>query len=170
MTRKLLALALLAWIAPPAAAQDMPLSQILIDGEGWKKAEKRDGGFGVSFAPPHARTPDGTTEFRWLAKRGAFIEARPSGAAQPYAPYCPLRTKRGEESIHVTSLTTDRDGRIYAATEIGVQVFDPTGRLCGVLTPAAPGKPEAMAFAGDKLTLWIGGTKYERKLNTQGTK
>ena len=70
----------------------------------------------------------------------------------------------------VTGLVVDRDGRIYAATDIGVQVFDPTGRLCGVLTPAAPGRPEFLAFEGDKLTHWIGDTKYERKLNTTGVK
>ena len=81
-----------------------------------------------------------------------------------------LRPRRGENTVEVTSLTTDKDGRIYAATEIGVQVFDPTGRLCGVLTPAAPGKPERLAFDGDKLTLWIGNTKYARKLNTTGVK
>jgi hypothetical protein len=39
-----------------------------------------------------------------------------------------------------------------------------------VLTPAAPGKPEHLAFADDKLTLWIGNTKYERKLNTRGVR
>ena len=53
---------------------------------------------------------------------------------------------------------------------IGVQVFDPTGRLCGVLTPAAPGRPEHLAFEGDRLTLWVGDTKYARKLNTRGAK
>jgi hypothetical protein len=49
-----------------------------------------------------------------------------------------------------------------------VQVFDPTGRLCGVLAPAAPGKVDHMAFEGDRLAVWIGETKYERKLNTAG--
>lgn len=70
----------------------------------------------------------------------------------------------------MTSLATDKDGRVYAAADIGVQVFDPTGRLCGVLTPAALGKPEQLAFEGDTLTVWIGDAKYERKLNTRGAK
>jgi hypothetical protein len=42
--------------------------------------------------------------------------------------------------------------------------------LCGVLTPAAPGKAEYLKFEGDKLTLWVGDQKYERKLNTSGEK
>jgi enterochelin esterase family protein len=86
------------------------------------------------------------------------------------APYCPLRSSRGQSPPEVNALCIDTDGRIYAATEIGVQVFDPTGRLCGVMTPAAPGKPEFMTFEGDQLTLWIGDTKYTRKLNTTGAK
>jgi enterochelin esterase family protein len=77
---------------------------------------------------------------------------------------------RGKDGINVTGLATDTDGRIYAATEIGVQVFDPIGRLCGVMTPAAPGRPESMAFEGEQLTLWIGDVKYTRKLNATGAK
>jgi enterochelin esterase family protein len=88
------------------------------------------------------------------------------GKPQPYAP---LRVKRGEKSIDVLGLTTDKDGRIYAATEIGVQVFDPTGRLCGVMT-TPKGKAEWFVFEGDTLTLWIGETKYARKLRTAGVK
>ena len=173
MTRLLLALALALFASAPALAQDMPLSQILVDGEGWKKAEggpkkpaPREG------APVAAESPDGQTGFVWQPKAGRFIEARQAGAPEgvPAAPYCPVRQKRGKGVTEVTSLTTDRDGRIYAATEIGVQVFDPTGRMCGVLTPAAPGRPEHLAFEGDRLTLWVGDTKYARKLNTRGAK
>jgi enterochelin esterase family protein len=170
MMRKLLALALLVCLAPVAKSQDMPLSQILIDGEGWKKVEKPQPPPGG--VPVVARSHNGHTTFRWIATSGRFIEARPAGVADsvPYSPYCPLRLRRGEKEIEVTGLAVDKDGRIYAATEIGVQVFDPTGRLCGVLTPVAEGKPTHLAFEGDQLTLWIGDTKYTRKLNTTGAK
>ena len=170
MMRKLLALALLVWFAPVAKSQDMPLSQILIDGEGWKKV-KQPAPPPVS-APVVAKSHDGHTTFRWIAASGRFIDARPVGVADsvPYSPYCPLRVRSDEKEIEVTSLAVDKDGRIYAATDIGVQVFDPTGRMCGVLTQAASGKPKHIAFEGDQLTLWIGETKYTRKLNTTGTK
>jgi sugar lactone lactonase YvrE len=168
--RFLLALGL-AWIASaPALAQDMPLSQILIDGEGWKKVESPVPRVVNAQALTHS--PDGSAIFRWTPASGRFVEARQTKAndAQPYVAYCPLRLKRGQKPIAVAGLTADKDGRIYAATEIGVQVFDPTGRMCGVLTPAAPGTPTSMAFEGDKLTLWIGETKYARKLRTEGAK
>src|SRR5262249_14392455 len=75
-----------------------------------------------------------------------------SGTAGIAFASCALRVPPGKQMIGVTGLAADADGRIYAATEIGVQVFDPTGRLCGVLAPAAPGKPELLTFEGDQLT------------------
>jgi hypothetical protein len=187
MPRTLLAVAALVLVSGAARAQDMPLSQILIEAEGWKKVEgspakpKPVNTLDIllpdvwSGAAPAAaiRSPGGGTIYAvigdhsavWAYCAGKSGEGRTASAA----PYCPLRSgPRGEG--HATSLTVDRDSRIYAATEIGVQVFDPTGRLCGVLTPAAPGKPELLAFEDEKLTHWIGNTKYERKLNTTGVK
>lgn len=184
MTRFLLAPALLLSAALPALAQDMPLSQILIDGEGWKKVENapRPKGLGYSntataskaWVTASVHSADGMTKYFAVRDKKYLWAEQVSKdgplAVVPAAPYAPLRTKRGEKFIRVTDLTADGDGRIYAATEIGVQVFDPTGRLCGVLTPAAPGAPEYMAFEGDKLTIWVGNTKYARKLNTEGVK
>ena len=175
MTRFLIAAALALTVAPSALAQDMPLSQILIDGEGWKKADApgaKPPALGASTHPATLSPDRGTLFVAVTGER--FLFAAPAradgGTASPAVPYAPLRLKRGAKSIEVTSLATDTAGRIYAATDLGVQVFDPTGRLCGVLTPAAPGKPEHLAFEGDKLTLWIDDTKYERKLRTQGAK
>ena len=189
MTRKLFALALLVGVAPTARSQDMPLSQILIDGEGWVKVgrdpEERP-------RPPRPAMPTGfdlppgigpilvsrdrQTVYVVKGKANAItayphrLDTKPADFQRLGAPYCPLRTKPGEAGIAVTGLTTDHAGRIYAATEIGVQVFDPTGRLCGVLTPAAPGTPSHLSFEGNELVMWIGDAKYSRKLNATGVK
>ncbi len=173
MMRFLFALLFALAIAQPSFAQDMPLSQILIDGEGWKKADSPGT---KPKAPGRVMTHslDGWTMFEQVVLNEPFLRATPvvEGGAVNFraARYAPLRTRRGESAITVTGLATDKDGRIYAATDLGVQVFDPTGRLCGALTPAAEGKPEHLAFEGDKLTHWIGDTKYARKLNTTGAK
>ena len=185
MARFLLTLALLLAASSSAIAQDMPLSQILLDGEGWKKAGapgkplrtratplttySADGGtvFIANAGEPFAGAGLRTTGAPFLLAAPADLKGKPIWKGVPYAP---LRTKRGERGIAVTGLATDRDGRIYAATELGVQVFDPTGRLCGVLAPAANGTPEHLAFEGDALTLWVGNAKYARKLNTAGAR
>ena len=204
MTRLLLAAATVLALAPTAGTQDMPLSQILIDGEGWRRAEgtperPKDGlfvrvgfdaggrrmtarvgvreitvaaGRDLTDAAPHALvlTPDGGTALLGYPSRKAVWAFRVDGKGNLSggAPYCPLRLRRGAEYTEVTALATDRDGRVYAATELGVQVFDPTGRLCGVLTPAAPGRPEFLRFEGDRLVVWVGGVKYTRRLNAAG--
>lgn len=205
MTRLAFAAAALCLVAAPAAAQDMPLSQILLDGEGWKKAEgdpakPKDGPltrFGIDNGKRRATVQVGGRDLILVesAEPGAFTDAAPhavilsndggtafvgypgrravwafrveaDGRLTGGEPYCPLRLPRGVNWIEVTDLATDRDGRVYAATHLGVQVFDPTGRLCGVLLLPATGRPEHLAFDGDRLTVWVGDVKYIRKLNT----
>jgi sugar lactone lactonase YvrE len=215
MARLPIALAVACFLAPSIRAQDMPLAQIVVDGEGWKKSS------GQRHAPEFAYTSIldgkasssreeysiGTRKFYLINKDGVepsatnrpvptagfvsrdggtvfvgrnrgYIWAYPAkadGTLLPGQPYCPIRVRMDDGKLElndspglVSSITGDKDGRIYAATPLGIQVFDPTGRLCGVLAAAAPGKPECMAFEADKLTLWIGDVKYERKLNARG--
>ncbi len=184
MMRSLITLAVLAIFPAAAQSQDMPLSQILIDGEGWKKvpAATRPVESGISLpgtsnsrgqnATCYSVTSDYSTLYVGYLDSTAVIAFNLDEKKQPHnaAAYCPLRLPHGAKGIDVTGLTIDRDGRIYAATHVGVQVYDPTGRLCGVLTPAAKGKPEHLVFEDDRLTLWIGDTKYARTLNTRGAK
>lgn len=68
----------------------------------------------------------------------------------------------------ILGMTLDKANRIYAATSLGVQVFDPTGRLCGVLLqPDFPSFASSIGFAGsDKSTLYalVGQNLYTRKI------
>ena len=161
-------------------AQDMPLSQILIDGEGWKSS----GPPGVrSGYRPHPNTanrrgklptalawsPDGGTLYAGYADSRAVWAFKFGKDEVPIngAPYCPLRLPGDAGEITVTAMTVDKDGRLYAATEIGIQVFDPTGRLCGVMeSPTTP--IEHLTFDGNLLCAWGVNTKYSRKLKTAG--
>jgi gluconolactonase len=53
-------------------------------------------------------------------------------------------------------LAVDSDGRVYAATAIGVQVFSAKGQHLGAIPLSRP--PQNLAFAGpDKKTLYIVG-------------
>jgi len=53
-------------------------------------------------------------------------------------------------------LAIDAKGRLYVASNLGVQVFDAKGKALGIIT--IPQKPQNLAFAGkDKKTLYIVG-------------
>ena len=69
-------------------------------------------------------------------------------------------------------MTSDETGRYYVATALGVQVFDPTGRLCGVV-PGPPGSSAltscALAGAGRGwLYVTAGGKIFRRKVQAVG--
>jgi len=63
-------------------------------------------------------------------------------------------------------------GRYYVTTALGVQVFDPTGRLCGVLPKPQADKPlTSCTFSGEKreyLYVTNGDKIYRRKVQATG--
>ncbi len=66
-------------------------------------------------------------------------------------------------------MAVDRMGRFYITSAVGVQVFDPTGRLCGVLPKPDPTQPlTSCVLAGanhDYLYITNGKTIYRRQLH-----
>jgi sugar lactone lactonase YvrE len=68
-------------------------------------------------------------------------------------------------------MTLDAAGRLFAGSRAGVQVFDPTGRLSGVLLKPATAPAGAVALAGtdqDLLYAVFGENLYVRKLRPTG--
>lgn len=67
-------------------------------------------------------------------------------------------------------MAVDPRGRFYVTSALGVQVFDPTGRPCGVLHTPDPSQPlTSCVLAGPDLNyLYVtnGKTVFRRKLNT----
>jgi sugar lactone lactonase YvrE len=66
-----------------------------------------------------------------------------------------------------SALAVDAVNRTYVATNLGIQVFDPTGRLCGVFT-APPGRVTELAFTGDRLFARIADKVYVRRMLAEG--
>jgi gluconolactonase len=81
----------------------------------------------------------------------------------------PLKEKR--EALGDGS-TTDAKGRFYVTTEIGIQVFDATGRLAGIIAkPTRESKVISVQFAGkDHAWLVVSGQDviWKRKTQTKG--
>lgn len=71
-------------------------------------------------------------------------------------------------------MAVDKRGRYYVTSELGVQVFDPTGRPCGVLPKVDSGQPlTSCILAGpNQSTLYIAHGKkiYRRKLTVTKAK
>jgi enterochelin esterase-like enzyme/sugar lactone lactonase YvrE len=68
-------------------------------------------------------------------------------------------------------LAVDKVGRYYVTSELGVQIFDPTGRPCGVLPKKDKDQPltSCILAGSDHSTLYIahGKSIYQRKLTVQ---
>lgn len=220
MNRLLLAVVAALVLVAPAAAQDMPLSQILIPGEDWKPVSA-----GALPGPPLPVLPGKTIRFTagtghgpsYFTVRGdpaVYVRngdsaprrlelplAEPTGVAlwrdggtlvvadaggkylwafrvekdgslSAGEPYYPLWLRPRRKRSEVAELTMDQAGRLYAATPDGVQVFDTTGRLSGILDKPAAGPMTRVAFDGPEGTLVVdcGGKLYARRLNAKGAR
>lgn len=91
--------------------------------------------------------------------------------AEPYMTMLLKPLKEKKEALGDGS-TTDAKGRYYVTTEIGIQVFDNTGRLSGVITKPTPeSKFVSVQFAGEGhqwLFVSAGDTIWKRRTQTKG--
>ncbi len=174
-----------------ATAQDLPLRDILVDGQGWVASPAPATGPKLRATPdpmlngsvsgwsgmrPRVETAmsrDGATLFV-VNSVDPWVYAVPCADGMPKAAgskYAPLRLARGKSESGAGSIVLDTVGRIYVATTAGIQVFDPTGRLCGVLHPTADGPLDALRWDGpdnSTLTGRAGGKTYRRVMNVTG--
>jgi enterochelin esterase family protein len=92
------------------------------------------------------------------------------GSLSAPEPYMTVVTPLGTDESKGDGSTTDAYGRYFVTTAVGLQMFDPTGRLCGVIATPAP-KPVSVEFAGPGLA-WIylaaDGKIFRRKTISRG--
>ena len=62
--------------------------------------------------------------------------------------YSPLQTPFGERTPKSDGMTVDDQHRLYVATSVGVQMFDPTGRLGGTIRPPQNAFLSNVVFGG----------------------
>jgi len=63
------------------------------------------------------------------------LEIDPKGEFRSKEPPPYISASKGDGSA------VDKIGRYYVTSALGIQIFDPTGRMCGVLPMPNPGKP-----------------------------
>jgi len=110
-------------------------------------------------------TTYGSSKYLWTSR------VEPDGRLSHKEHYGTLRLPPGQTASGGGGMTVDTAGRLYVATRLGVQIFDPTGRMCGVLTNPAATPPTALAFGGpngEVLYAAHGDQIFARKTNAKG--
>jgi gluconolactonase len=86
----------------------------------------------------------------------------------------PLRLPPGENSCPGSDgMIVDKAGRIYVATRMGLQMFDPTGRMGGVIAKPHAGPLSNVTFGGPELNMLYatcGDKVFRRLTKTQGVR
>ncbi len=99
------------------------------------------------------------------------FRVEPDGSLSAREPYMTLRTPEEGKSSQGDGMTTDRDGRYYVCSAVGLQVFDATGRLCGVIQRPQPKGLTNVGFGGadlEYLYVTCGDKVYRRKTHAHG--
>lgn len=88
------------------------------------------------------------------------------------APYMTMWLPVGRETAAGDGATTESKGRFFVTTELGVQIFDPAGRLAGIIAKPSPqSKIVSVEFAGrsfDTLFIAAGDKIFARQLKVTG--
>jgi sugar lactone lactonase YvrE len=151
-----------------------------------KTGEKRAADTGITAPNGITLSPDQGT-LAVSDYRGLYVwvfRIEPDGSLTHKEPYMTMRTEvdvnarseDGRSPVYKTAsggdgMTVDTLGRYYVATAIGIQVFDPTGRLCGVIHKPENKGISSVGLAGPNLEyLYVTCTDkiFRRKLNTRG--
>ena len=85
--------------------------------------------------------------------------------------YLPLMLPSGRNRPGSDGMTVDGDNRLYVTTYAGVQMFDPTGRMGGVIAKPQPGSLSNVVFGGPGfqfLYVTAGDKVYRRRVKPVG--
>jgi sugar lactone lactonase YvrE len=151
-----------------------------------KTREKRAADVGITAPNGITLSPDQGTlavsDVRGVNVWTFHIES--DGRLTGKGPYMTMRTEVDLSSTNASArspvyktvsggdgMTMDEQGRYYVATALGVQVFDPTGRLCGVLPKPSDKGMTSCGFGGpnrEYLYVTCGDKLFKRKVQAKG--
>ncbi len=137
------------------------------------KGEKRVVERGLGYANGIALLPDqGTLVVADMKGMNLWAyRVEPDGGLKFKQPYYTMRLPTGKIDSGADGMKVDAAGRIYVATHLGLQVFDPAGRLSGVIDKPQNAWLANVVFAGPNLdTLYVTCTNkvFKRKVKATG--
>ncbi len=138
-----------------------------------KGGEKRVVDRGLGYANGLILTPDqGTLVVADMRDKLLWAyRIEPDGSLGAKQPFYTLRLPEGKTDSGADGLTVDTEGRIYATSHLGLQVFDTQGRLSGIIAKPQQAWLANAVFAGPNLdTLYVTSTNrvFKRKINAKG--
>jgi sugar lactone lactonase YvrE/predicted alpha/beta superfamily hydrolase len=153
---------------PPSGNSNDPSKVWLIKPNGEKSVVDT----GLKFANGITLSPDQTllyvTDYRSHWIYSYVIQA--DGSLQAKQRYYWLHIPDSADQSNADGIRADRDGRLYVATTLGIQVCDQAGRVQCIL-PTPNGKVANLCFGGensDTLFATCGDKVYKRKLKVKG--
>jgi gluconolactonase len=147
---------------------DKPSKLVLIT----PKGERRIVDSGLKFINGLCLTPDQTQLYvAESASHWVWIyTVMPDGSLANKQRFGWLHAPDGGEFAWPDGMKCDREGRLYVATSLGIQILDPLGRVNAIL-PMPMGQPSNCCFGGtDFSVLYVaaGGKVWRRKLKVRG--
>lgn len=121
---------------------------------------------GVTFSPDQSLLYVADARSHWVYS----YQVRPDGALAAKQKYDHLHVHDSADDSGADGIRVDRDGRLYVATRMGLQVCDQAGRV-NCIIPTPNGKVSNLCFGGaDFQTIYAtcGDKVYKRKVKTKG--
>jgi enterochelin esterase-like enzyme len=134
--------------------------------------EKKEVDSGLKYASGVTLSPD--QSLLYVADGGSHwvysYQIKPDGGLAFKQRYYHLHTPDDADDSGAGGMCVDRDGRLYVATRLGVQVCDQAGRVnCIIPTPNAAAADVRLGGAEfDTLFVTCGDRVYQRKLKVKG--
>jgi gluconolactonase len=153
---------------PPPGASNDPSKIWLVKPTG----EKREVDSGLRFSNGLTLSPDQTLLYvadmrsHWVYS----YQVQPDGSLANKQRYYWLHVADTHDDSGADGMRVDRDGRLYVATRMGIQICDQAGRVNAIL-PTPNGRVSNLCFggeAGDTLFATCGDKVYKRRLKVKG--
>jgi sugar lactone lactonase YvrE/enterochelin esterase-like enzyme len=156
------------YVTNPSSNPNEPSKVWFINSSG----EKREVDTGLRFANGVTLSPD--QSLLYVAEsRSHWVysyQVQPDGSLKFKQRYYHLHVPDTADDGGADGLRVDRDGRLYVATRLGIQVCDQAGRV-NCIIPTPNGRVANLCFGGenfDTLFATCGDRVYKRKVKVQG--
>jgi len=121
---------------------------------------------GITLSPDQTLLYVADSRTHWVYS----FQIRPDGTLQHKQKFYWLHIPDSADDSMADGIRVDRDGRLYVATRMGVQIADQAGKVQAIL-PTPNGKISNLTFGGpnfDVLYATCGDKVYRRQLKTRG--